>query len=71
MHFTSGCLIAILVVVFSDMFGSRLLSNVYGMATFAGAPGQFIGPPLSGKIFLLSNGYAIVIHCICSGHQVC
>ena len=48
-NLSSGCLIALLVVVFSDMFGSRLLSNIYGLATFAGAPGQFIGPPLSGK----------------------
>ena len=44
-----GCLVAIIVVVFSDMFGARLLSNVYGLATFAGSPGQFIGPPLSGE----------------------
>ena len=52
----TGCIIATIAVVVSDLFGSKLLSEAYGLSIFGRAPGNLSGPPFSGKsIYLLSH----------------
>ena len=46
---TPGCIVALVAIVVSDLFGSRLLSDAYGLSPFARGPGDLLGTPLSGK----------------------
>ena len=51
----TGCIIATVAVVVSDLFGSKLLSEAYGLSIFGRAPGNLSGPPFSGKSIYLFN----------------
>ena len=46
----TGCIVATLAIIVSDLFGPKLLSDAYGLSIFARGPGNLIGSPFSGTV---------------------
>ena len=47
-------------MVVSDLFGSKLLSEAYGLSIFGRAPGNLSGPPFSGMLIYLFSPVALL-----------